>query len=241
MPGLFLGDAPLRALWLGGDFLTSLVLTDDEGDPTTIWETSQYGDDFDRPDASTAGSNWTITAGANGSLGIVSKMARHTMPDGLIGNFVVQTARGRYIADMADQDDVVTEFRIGSQGSGDNLLGAKHPTTIFHRHSNSDFSSGVGVRLESSTLKIVRRVSSTETVMVTGDGFKAGDICRFKSAGNVHTLYRNGHLAADPWNDTGETAAKGASNRRIGLVVTASKDLLGPRRFSPGIDYIVSG
>ncbi|SKS04661.1 Uncharacterised protein [Mycobacteroides abscessus subsp. abscessus] len=93
--------------------------------------------------------------------------------------------------------------------------------------------------MDSSTLRIVRR-AGVDTVVKTIGTFGAGDVIRHNFVGNVHTFRRNGSLLEE-WNDENATAPKGTGNRSLIISVQGSKDLLGPRRFGPAIDYVEMG
>lgn len=234
MPGINLGAGGITAMMLGDNAISRAYLGE-----TLVWSGDRIRDDFNRADGA-MGANWTDHGPSSTyKAGVVNAQCRLALPDGLLAETLL-TSRQRYSADIADNDDAYLEFRVGSQGSGPSLTGDLCKTTVFYRLSNNGFTHGVGVQLDSSTLRIVRRVANTETVMATCGSFAAGDIIRMKPAGNLHTLRRNGSFAGE-WNDTGATAAKGSGNRSLGVVVMASKDLLGPRRFGPTLDYVEMG
>lgn len=203
-----------------------------------LWSAASLRDDFNRPDAATLGADWTDHGPSSDyKAGIVNGQMRLALPDGLISAPLL-TSRVRYNAEVAPADDYELEFRIGSQGAGPSLTGDLAKTQVFARVSNSGFTHGVGVQVDSSTLKIVRRVNNTDTLVVPNAGsYAIGDVIVLRGVGNLHTLRRNGSFAVE-WNDAGGTASKGAGFRSLGAVVQASKDLLGPRRFSPTIDYV---
>lgn len=221
----FFGNQPIRARYFGNQL---------------VWSAHRIGDHFNRPDAPTLGPDWTDHGPSSTyKAGVVNGMCRLAVPDGLVGLSLI-TSRQRYNAETLDKDDGYIEFRIGTQGSGPSITGDLCRTTVFGRLSNNGFTHGVGVGVDSSTIRIVRRVNNTETVMENCGAFAAGDIIRYHFQGDLHTVRRNGRFAGE-WEDTGRTAARGAGNRSLGLVVMASKDLLGPRRFGPALDYIDMG
>ncbi|ORA38129.1 DUF7257 domain-containing protein [Mycobacterium aquaticum] len=207
-------------------------------DGQLLWSTSSLGDYFDRDDL---GANWVHYGPASDYVaGIVDGSLRLDIPDGLLAA-ALKTDRVRLNTGTTGADDYYLEFRIGSQGSGNSITNTQHRTQVFARVSNGAFTHGVGVELLNSKLAIVRRVAGTDTIMVPDCGaYAAGDICRLSGVGNLHTLRRNGKFAGE-WPDNAGTAAKGAGYRSIGARVDASKDALGPRRFSPTIDWIVAG
>lgn len=232
MPGLYIGSAPVQGLYIGSTPVQKLYRGS-----TLIWSRSGIGDNFDRDDAATLGSAWA-DHGPSGTYkaGIVNGECRLALPDGLVSSALL-TSHARYNAATAPGDDYELEFRVGSQGSGPSITGDLARTQVFARVSNSGFTHGVGVQLDSSTLRIVRRLLSINTVMFSGGAFGAGDIINMKGVGNLHTLRRNGSRVGE-WNDSTGTASKGSGYRSLGVVVMASKDLLGPRRFGPTLDWV---
>ncbi|MHC9292073.1 DUF7257 domain-containing protein [Mycobacterium sp. LTG2003] len=229
---LHFGGTPIRALHLGGVDIQKLYLGS-----TVIWSRTSLRDGFDRDDADNLGPDWTNHTPSNGyTAGVVNGMCRLAIPDGLIGLPLI-VDRQRYNAAVAPNDDYELEFRIGSQGSGPSITGDLSKTQVFARLSNGAFTHGVGVQLDSSTLRIVRRVANTDTIINSFGSFAAGDTILLRGIGNLHSLRRNGSFVGE-WNDSGGTAASGPGNRSLGLVVMGSKDALGPRRFSPAIDWV---
>lgn len=234
MPGIMLGNTAVKAIMLGNTAIKRVY----QGN-TLVWSANRIRDDFNRADGA-LGANWADHGPSTTyKAGVVNQQCRLALPDGLLSEALL-TSRQRYTAATADDDDAYLEFRVGSQGSGPSITGDLCKTSVFYRLSNAAFTHGVGVQLDSSTLRIVRRVANAETVMATCGSFAAGDIIRLTPSGNLHTLRRNGGFAGE-WNDSAATAAKGSGNRSLGVAVMASKDLLGPRRFGPSIDYVEMG
>lgn len=202
-----------------------------------VWSSNILRDDFNRDDAQTLGDDWTST-GSGFKLGISSKAARMYIPDGILSIAQpLNTDRARFNKGTASQDDYELEFRIGSKGSDNSITGTQHRTQIFARGSNGGTTHGVGVDLFLSVARIVRRVGSTDTMMIDCGAYNAGDIGILRGAGNLHSLYINGSFRGE-WNDTGNTAQKGAGYRSLIIRGDGSKDLLGPRRFSASLDYV---
>ncbi|MBP3086973.1 DUF7257 domain-containing protein [Mycolicibacterium fortuitum] len=202
-----------------------------------LWSRAGIRVNFDGPDAATLAPDWTdYGPSSTYKAGIVDGQCRLALPDGLVSSPLLSSHQ-RYNVATAPNDDYELEFRVGTQGSGPSITGDLSRTLVFARVSNGSFTHGVGVQLDSSTLRIVRRVLSINTVMFSGGTFGAGDVINLKGVGNLHTLRRNGSKVGE-WNDSTGTAAKGAGYRSLGVVVMASKDLLGPRRFGPTIDWV---
>ncbi|OMB79300.1 DUF7257 domain-containing protein [Mycolicibacterium conceptionense] len=233
MPLNFGGTHPIQALKLADIDFQKLCLGS-----TILWSKSSIRISFDGPDAATLGVDW-VDYGPSSTYkaGIVNGQCRLAIPDGLI-SLPLLTSRQRYNAAQAPNTDYELEFRVGSQGSGPSITGDLSKTQVFARVSNTAFTHGVGVQLDSSTLRIVRRVSNTDTIMLNNGGtFAAGDTINLKGVGNLHTLRRNGSRVGE-WPDTTGTAASGPGYKSLGVVVMGSKDLLGPRRFGPTIDWV---
>jgi hypothetical protein len=209
---------------------------------TLLWARTGVVDTFDRSDADTLGANWVAQGAATYAIGIENRAARVRIPEGQIGGFFsLSTSRMRWSAGVAGGDDGYVEcvpVSLGSAPSGGSPGG--YLTEVFRRVSNSAFTHGVGIQLAAGQLSIVRRVASVDTVMVTCGSFQPGDVVRLTQAVNVHTMTRNG-MQVGQWNDSGATALKGATYRSLGIRGDGAKDLLGPRRFSPALDYVMMG
>lgn len=201
-----------------------------------IWSSAILRDDFNRDDSDTLGADWTATGTNTYKLGVVGRAARVAIPDGLI-SLALNTDRARFNKGTVLQDDYELEFLVGTKGSDDSITGTKHRTQVFARGSNGGTTHGVGVDLYASQISIVRRVSSTDTIMLACGAFAAGDKGIMRGVGNLHSLYVNGSFRGE-WNDSGNTAQKGSGYRSMIIRGDGSKDLLGPRRFSPTLDYV---
>lgn len=217
---------------------------------TIMWQRTGGGsgslifDDFDRADADTLGSNWTYEDGAfhDHEIGVENGQARVKIPEGLIGGFfTLSTSRCRYNVATASSDDGFVETQpssLGNSHSGASPTGYR--TQVFGRGNNTSCDDGVGIEMKAGNCWIVRRVGGSDTVMEDGGSFQAGDILRLSYSGNVYTLTRNGVEVAS-WNDSGASAHVGSGYRSLLLRGDGAKDLLGPRRFSPALNYVVMG
>lgn len=203
---------------------------------TLVWSSNTLFDSFNRDDAATLGAGWTSTGTATYKLGIVGGTARMAIPDGLI-SLALNTDRVRFNAATVAQDDYWLQLRVGNKGASDSITGTKHRTQVFARGSNGGTTAGVGIDLYGSSLQIVRRVASADTFMAAGGAFASGDTIDLRGVGNLHNLYVNGQFRVQ-WNDSGATAGKGATFRSVLMRADGSKDLLGPRRFSPTVDWL---
>lgn len=207
------------------------------GEPTLVI----LRDTFNRADSDDVGSNWTHNDFDTYKAGIFSKSTRLAIPDGSVFGLDLRIDRLRYNAGTLPNDDCYLKFGVASQGSSGSSKSSAYRTQVYYRLSNTGFSHGVGVQLDSSTLRIVRRVSGTTTTMVNNCGaFTAGDQISMDATGNVHTLFRNG-TDVGVWNDNGATASKGSGFRSMGYRVDGAKEFLGSRRFSPRLDFVEVG
>lgn len=159
-------------------------------------------------------------------IGSIGNMVQMLVPDGLVG-LGTQTSRSRY-QDPTIVDDGYVEAIAGS--TGDKGL----YTQVFRRYSSDGSSSaGVGLELMDSTVSIVRRVASVDAIIKPNVcAFARGDKLRLHESGDTHTVYRNGNQVGQ-WVDSVGSAHVGAQYRSIAMVMQASKELLGPRRYSP--------
>lgn len=195
---------------------------------TLIWTPGGIRDPFDG--SAVLNPAWWAQEGSSYSIGSEFGLCRLLLPDNAIWIFA-QTAHARYTA-AQHQADGYAEWVIGNPGSGG------FATTVWRRASNaSGRAAGVGVQMLSSSLQIVRRVGGVETEVRACGQFQGGDRMRLTQVGNLHTVHRNGRFVGE-WDDTGATAANTFAERTLAMTMTATKDLFGPRRFSPSIDWI---
>lgn len=156
--------------------------------------------------------------------------ARINIPDGLVA-LPPQFSQYRFGDAVAAADDGPLETMVSAIGD----IG--YATQLFRRYSNDGTgNNGVGIQLLNSGLSIVRRVGGTATTVAQGGAFAVGDLLRLEQVGDTHTLLRNGTQVAQ-WIDSGATAAVGAANRSMGMIMEGAKDLTGPRRFSPALAF----
>ena len=167
-------------------------------------------------------------------IGVVNQAARVMVPDGLLALDRV-TSRVRH-PNLLPADDGWLEFQVAEAGS------PGFATQEYRRYANDGTGDrGVGVDLRDNRASIVRRVGGVETVVAPDLGtFGPGSNLRLDQLGNVHTLYRDG-IELGEWIDSTGTAATGAANRSVALVMNGAKELLGQRRFSPSLNYIEAG
>jgi hypothetical protein len=169
----------------------------------------------------------TIEASIQYVVGGICNMARMLIPDGLVG--LDPTSGIARFFPLVTADDGYLMTIVASLGD------PGFYTRLFRRYINDGTGgAGVGISMTDSQLGIVRRVGNVDTVVADAGTYGVGDKLLLEQTGDVHTLYRNGSIAAS-WADNGHTAAKGASYRSMALEMSGAKEHMGPRRFSPGL------
>lgn len=168
-------------------------------------------------------------------IGVVNHAARLQMPDGLM-NLDKQVGRMRHPS-LLPSDDGWLEVQVAESGS------PGMATQVFRRYANDGSGArGVGIHMVDNMAGIVRRVGGVETVVKPAlGGFGPSSRLRLEQLGNTHTLLRDGIPLGDPWVDATNTAASGAANRSVAMVMTGAKELWGSRRFSPSLNYLEAG
>jgi hypothetical protein len=238
MPEIRIGSTPVTDFRIGTTQVNELRIGS-----TLVWTRGGvFRDDFPEDDLDTLvdTGRWADHGPATDHvLGIVDGRARVAIPDGELGGiFAIATSRMRYTVGTLSQNDSYLEVRVATKGSSGSISSLSGYTTdAFHRLSNAAFTHGVGIRMHGGVFRVVSRIASTDATHTPGYNYTAGDRLGLLSVGNVHGLLKNG-IAVDVWNDTGATAASGVGYRSMGLRGDGAKDFLGPRQFSPAIDYI---
>lgn len=241
--GVKWGSAPLTGIYYGSTKLSGIYYGS-----TPLWAANAGTyDGFDAGDlADSLGTAWTdLGTSTDHKLGRQNGRVRLTIPDGEIGGFwAYRTSRARFNVAVNPGDDGFVETRPMTQGDGWQITGALVPyiSAIYGRSNNtgSTHTAGVGFQMVASNVSLVKRVSSLETQVSDAVAFQQGDRIRHTFVGNDHKLFLNGHQVEE-WNDTGATASKGSTFRSLVIRGDAGKDLLGPRRFSPSLDYALMG
>lgn len=235
MPAIYLGSTSITAINHG-----STPISQVNRGSAPIWSASSIRDDFDRDDASTLGSDWTDEGSSvDYKIGVTDERARIQIPDGIIGGFWdYRVSRMRWNVETLDGDDGFVEARVGTTGddaSATSLVG--YSTDVMGRVSNGDFSEAVGFRLKSGECFIVHRDSDVDSIEGEGGEFQPGDVITLSFVGTTHRLFVNGEQVA-LWEGSSTT---GSGYRSLGIRQEGAKDLFGPRRFSPALDYVLMG
>jgi hypothetical protein len=239
-----IGSTPISAIRIGSTPVNEIRVGS-----TPVWSAaSPMRDDFNRANTDPTDPNgllpgsWVEHNLANDYFGaVVNNKCRLQLPDN-IPALALQVSQKRWAAAQHPADDGYIECRIGSAGDPEEAF----YTQVFRRLSNGAFTHGVGMQFDVSTIRIVRKVAGVDDIVEDEVGtFQQGDVIRQVDVGNVHTILRNGDEIGG-WDDTGATASKGAGFRSMGMVVTAANPIswwivVGPRKFSPALDYIECG
>lgn len=223
------GDTPINEIRLGTDLK---------------WSRGGYlRDDFARPNAATPGSDWTDHGpSTDHKIGILDGRARLLLPDGLLGGFWdYRISQYRYnVATLADDDGFV-ETRPASRGDSASLTAPfGYFTNVFGRLSDAAFTNGVGIAMSAGHLWIVHRTISLDFLVADCGTYQPGDTLRLLYAAYLFTMLKNG-TDVGQWNDSGHTSSKASGFRSMGMRCDGAKDLLGPRRFSPSLEYVQMG
>lgn len=208
-----------------------------------VWTRSVKRDDFNRANSATVGSNWTsLGPSSDYLLGIENKTARVKIPDGLFGGvFALRGSNMRWNVSVATGDNGYIECRPATRGDGFSLTSLSgFSSTLYGRANNtgSTLTNGIGIHMQAGTCGIASMSGGSYHVQEDGGNFQPGDRLRLTYVGDIHTLFRNGAEVAQ-WEDTGHIVARNSSNRSMVLGATGGKDALGPRRFSPALDYVL--
>lgn len=241
MSGMKIGGMPVTAIRVGTQSVQAVRAGTD-----LLWSRTTLRDTFDRADTldlSAGGGLWADQGPSSDFFaGIVNGTCRLNVPDNIASwGLNLRTSRkcftgGTLVGDFQGY----VEARIASMGNSGSSMAPAYITQVFAKVSDGAFANGIGFQLDSSTLRLVRRVSSADTVIASYGAFALGDVIRLSWLGDVYTLWRNGSLL-DPWTDSGSTVVTGAGSRSMGIRVDAAKEVFGARKFSPALDYVEMG
>lgn len=173
-----------------------------------------------------AGGSKTVTY----PIGSIGNLGRILIPDGLVS---LSPTTGWARSENLTSDDGYLQIGVGSSGN------QGEATRVFRRYDESGaISSGVGLHLVDGQVSIDRLVGTTETLVVPAMApYAPGDDLMLTQVGDVHTAYRNGQRIGE-WEDNSRTAGVGVGKRAVGMAMTGSQDLMGPRTFSPALRYV---
>lgn len=221
---------------------------------TLIWSANQgIRDDFLRLDGdgneidtlNTLGPDWTnYSSSSDWKIGVEDGAARVTVPDGQLGGFwSLRSSSYRCNKGVSLSDDGFVECRLATRGASASLTSTGgYVTQVMARGKLDDAANGCGILASAGHLWIVSDTGGAFPSAKRRDcgTFQAGDVARLVFTGNTHTMYVNGTPRATPWVRTSEYLV-GANYRSLWIAGQGAKDLAGPRRFSPALDYVLMG
>ncbi|UJQ86566.1 hypothetical protein SEA_PENGUINLOVER67_44 [Mycobacterium phage PenguinLover67] len=167
-------------------------------------------------------------------IGVVGGAAKMVIPDGLMSMDPLDSRfRHPTLLPNADGFLEVQLAQLGDPGFA---------TQVFRRYSNDGSGdNGVGIDVRNGLAGIVRRVGGTETLVAPAlGGVGPANRLRLVQTANLHELFRDG-LKIGEWNDATGTAATGAGNQSVAMVMNAAKEFGGSRLFSPALSYLEAG
>jgi hypothetical protein len=240
---IHLGDRAVSKVFVGSRRVDRVMLGGQR-----IWSGTDLYDDFNRPDEPLDAGTWHNEGPAlDYKAAVVGNRMRLGIPDGLVG-LVQRTSQMTYTGAHATTESGYLETLVASTGDSiPTLFGSLNfVTQVFGRMPVTGFEDGVGIDLRASQVGlVVRRDFFNDRVRVFG-AFGAGDLIRLRwvvASGQptTYTMFRNGQQLGDPWVDSTNRVVGGSGHRSLGVRVDGSKDLLGPRRFSPALDWVEYG
>lgn len=236
MPATVAGK-PVRRIMLGGRRVNRIMLGG-----RRVWSAAEVYDDFNRGDEHLdAGGKWR---NEGPSLDYVASVnagrLRLGIPDGLPG-LVERISQMTYTGAAATGEDGWLEILVASIGDSiPTVFGdLNFVTQVFARMPGRGFTDGVGIDLRASQLSLVHRRDSMNRREPCG-AFAAGDLIRMDWSGPDYTMALNGHQVGE-WTDKDRQVRTGPGYRHLGVRVDGAKELLGPRRFSPALDWVEYG
>lgn len=197
-------------------------------------------DNFTRADSVGLGASWTDLGGTSPYLASVVNNQCKMNLGGVVTN-ALETDRQRYNVAQHPNDTGYIEIQAGTQGD------TGQTTQVFRRANNtgSTLTNGVGIQLLNSTLSIVARVSSADTVEVACGSFTSGDVIRLTQVGTgtsaVHTMTKNG-VPVGSWPDTAGVVPSGSTNRSMVVRVDGESNsiffIFNSISYSPALSYV---
>lgn len=236
---LYRGTNPIIAVYRGATPITAIYRG-----TVPLWSPNTAGDDFSGAAGPLGLPTWTDINASAYKLGIQDGRARVLIPDGLLGGFWdFTTSTFRYAPAVNPGNNGYVEARFATQGDSASLTSLSgYVTDVWNRGNNlgTTHTHGVGMRAIGGQLQLCSVIGSVVTARAAPVAFQSGAIGRVSSVGNIHTMLLNG-APAGTWNDSGGTAQQGTNYRSLIITGQGAKDFLGPRRFSPALDYVKMG
>ncbi|WP_280358602.1 DUF7257 domain-containing protein [Nocardia otitidiscaviarum] len=207
---------------------------------------ANYGDDFDRDDATTLGVNWRVDRNPEPKIATFrAQMKTMSNGDGRAGNWVSYqggTNSGKFVTDnygvkaqlIAPVGNLATDNLTCLVLAVADTFGAA--TMCYFAVSTA---TGCAILTQAGLPPASGATSGQtgQTIRQSTTNIAVGDLIEFRRVGNVFTAYRNGNEFLS-WTDTGNIVASGPTNRRWGLVVEGNFPFLNAEYRSPAIDSI---
>ena len=236
---LYRGTAPIIAVYRGATPITAIYRG-----TVPLWSPDTAGDDFNGAAGPLALPTWADINASVYKLGIEDGRARVLIPDGLLGGFWdFNTSTFRYALSVNPGNNGYVEARLATQGDSSSITSLSgYVTDVWNRGNNlgSTHTHGVGFRAIGGQVQLCSVIGSVVAARDDPVPFQSGAICRVSSVGNIHTQLLNGKAVGE-WNDSGGLAQQGTNYRSLIITGQGAKDFLGPRRFSPALDYVKMG
>lgn len=233
IPAIYKGSTPYNSVYKGA---------------TLVWAQGGVFIDFSQlADAATLDADWTdLGTSTDYKLGITNGKTQVQIPDGFLGGFwSYRSSYAKYNAAVNGADDGFVECRFATRGADSTIFGAYKTVAKFRVNNAGATTSSIGITGAAGHVWLTKEIGSVETLQADGGTFQPGDVARVTSTGNLHILTVNGVEPGGSggcrWNDSGATVPKGSGFRTLELGATASKDVFGPRVFSPALDYVRMG
>lgn len=239
-----MAPTPLTAAPIGRNGVSRFMLGN-----RTVWNAVQVYDDFNHPDGPLTSYGWksygpSLTHFASVEDGV----CRMDVPDGVIEELLSgpweHTSYMRYTKATSPYENGYVETKIAAKGdSVPTLLGeAVYATHVYGRVTNTGIDDGVGLWLGASQVGIVVKKNLLESIVGRYGAYAVGDVLRLQWDGINYTVWRNGRVIGT-WVDSSGKVATGLTHRSLAIRMHGAKELLGlgPRRFSPALDYVEYG
>lgn len=230
---LRLGSTLITSARLGSTLVNTMRLGSE-----LVYAPNDMRDDFTGNDTGLNPAKWELVQGGTPYVAwIINDYCRLFIPGGLISESL-RTASHKFIAAQSpDEQHQYLETRVATRGDNDSSL----YTRVWSRVNNSaGFTHGVGYEFGGSNLYIVSKVAGNDLQREYCGVYLEGDTLRMVNNVRNHSLYRNGRFVGQ-WDDLAASAQMGAGYTSMAITVRGLKGFLGPRRFSPGLDYIECG
>ena len=203
-------------------------------------------DDFSRPDGPLCdGVRWIDYGPSTDYTAeiVESGKCRMGIPDGLMDR-IERVTYARYGLATVTRSNGYLECRVFTRGDSVTTQtdDQRYQTTVFAKVSNDSFDNGIGLRMAASHLTLVVRTNGIDKAVASFGTYSAGDVLRMRFEGNQYGVLCNGRLRGT-WVDSKKIVVDDEGHRSLGIRVHGAHEEsgVGPRRFSPALDYVEYG